>query len=452
MKTLGLYVQEQASLYDRIFLTGAIRTDQNSAFGSNFQQVYYPKASLSWLVSDESFFPQFSWLNEFRVRTAYGASGVQPGSTAALILYSAASVNIPTRSSTATGGSDVPSLLANQPGNPDLRPEKSTELEAGFDMTMLRSRVRFEYTFFNKKTKDALINVALSPSSAAADLNPLLNIGSTQGWGHEFQTTAQIIDKQRFGWDVLVSGSHFSNKVVDLGIDPNTGAPRILRTASGSSSGEVRQMAGYPINAQWYRPYTYNDDNGDGVLQVGEVHVDPEFKFYGYRVPRDIFSVVNGFDLFGKVLRINAMFDYKGGNSLLDGANNFQCNTGPFACRDTQDPTAPLDRQAAAIAKTYGTTVDGTNYKTAFGYFRNNQFWKFREASAVWQLPSVVTSRIRAEQGSTLVFGVRNIHTWSSWTGIDPEANYGLTQSESQSEFQTTGAPTYFTLRLNLKF
>src|SRR5262249_43056283 len=71
VKTLGLYVQEQGSFRDRLFLTGAIRTDQNSAFGTNFQQVYYPKVSLSWIASDESFFPLYSWLDQFRVRTAY---------------------------------------------------------------------------------------------------------------------------------------------------------------------------------------------------------------------------------------------------------------------------------------------------------------------------------------------------------------------------------------------
>jgi hypothetical protein len=151
-------------------------------------------------------------------------------------------------------------------------------------------------------------------------------------------------------------------------------------------------------------------------------------------------------------LRIQALFDYKGGSSILDGANNFQCNTGPFACRDTQDPTAPLDRQAAAIGKTYGTVIGGTTYKTSAGYFVNNQFWKFRELSATWQLPNAVTRQIRAQRGSSLVFGARNLHTWTSWTGIDPEANAGLTQSESQFEFQTTGLPTYFTLRLNLKY
>ena len=142
VKTLGLYVQEQAGFNDRLFVTAAVRTDQNSAFGTNFQSVVYPKASLSWVVSDESYFPRFSWLDQLRLRTAYGASGVQPGATAALVLYSAGSVNIPTRSSTATSGSDVPGLTASQPGNANLKPETSTELEAGFDSQVLSNPPR----------------------------------------------------------------------------------------------------------------------------------------------------------------------------------------------------------------------------------------------------------------------------------------------------------------------
>ena len=446
VKTLGLYVQEAGSFRDRLFLTAALRPDQNSAFGTNFQQVYYPNLQGSWLVSDESFFPKPSWLNSLRLRTAYGASGVQPGATAALVTFSAGAVNIPTRSSTATGGTDTPSLIANQPGNANLKPERSTELETGFEAQAINNRVRLDYTFWQKKTKDALINVNFAPSTAAATGNPLLNIGSTQGWGHEAQISAQIFDRRAFGWDVLISGSHFSNKVVDLGIDPNTGKSRVLGT------GQTREVVGLPLFSQWFRPYTYSDDNHDGILQKAEVHVDSAFKYFGYIVPRDIISVQNGIDLFSRRLHISALFDYKGGNSVLDGANNFQCNTGPYACAETQDPKAPLWKQARAIAKSFGSIIGPATYKTTVGYFMNNQFWKFRELSATWQLPSVVTRNLRAQGGSTLVFGARNLFTWTSWTGIDPEANYGLSQSETQNEFQTTGAPTYYTIRLNLKY
>ena len=56
-KTWGIFVEEGAALRDRLFLTAAVRSDQNSAFGTKFQRVYYPKASLSWVISDEDFFP-----------------------------------------------------------------------------------------------------------------------------------------------------------------------------------------------------------------------------------------------------------------------------------------------------------------------------------------------------------------------------------------------------------
>jgi TonB-dependent SusC/RagA subfamily outer membrane receptor len=446
VKTLGLYVQEQAGINDRLFLTGAIRTDQNSAFGTNFQKVYYPKVSVSWLVSEESYFPRLSWMNNFRLRSAYGASGVQPGSTAAFITFSAGTTNIPGRNSTANTGTDTPNLTANQPGNANLKPEKSSELEMGFE-TQLFGRLNFDYTFWNKKTKDALIGIPLAFSSGAAQITPLQNIGSTKGWGHEVQARMQFLERRLIGWDMTVTGSHLSNEVVDLGMDPNTGKPRTIGT------GQTRQIPGYPLYSQWFRPYSFADANGDGILQKSEVVVDTGFVYVGYTVPRDLVSIQNGFDLFNRRVRINAMFDYKGGFNTQDGANNFQCNTGPYACRETQDPTVPLWKQARAIAKTYGTTYPtGTNFKTTRGYFMNGQFWKFRELSAVVQLPQTATKYLRAQNGSSVVFGARNLFTWSSFTGIDPEANYGLSGNEIQNEFQTTGAPTYYTIRLNLKY
>jgi TonB-dependent SusC/RagA subfamily outer membrane receptor len=446
VKTLGLYVQEQAGINDRLFVTGAIRTDQNSAFGTNFQKVYYPKVSVSWLVSEESYFPRYSWLNSFRIRSAYGASGVQPGATAALITYAAGSTNIPGRTSTATTGTDTPNLLANQPGNANLKPEKSSELETGFE-TQLFGRLNLDYTFWNKQTKDALIQIPLAYSSGAAQISPLQNIGATKGWGHELTARLQVLDRRLIGWDMQVTGSHLSNKVVDLGIDPNTGQARTIGT------GQTRQIPGLPLYSQWFRPYTFADKNGDGLLQRSEVVVDSTFVYVGYTVPRDLVSVSSGLDLFDRRVRINTMFDYKGGFSTQDGANNFQCNTGPFACRETQDPTAPLWKQARAIAKTYGTTYpNGANFKTTLGYFMNGQFWKWRELSAVVQMPQTLNKYLRAQNGSTVVFGARNLWTWTSFTGIDPEANYGLSGNETQNEFQTTGAPTYYTIRLNLKY
>ena len=84
--TFGFYGQQEFALNDRLFITGAARVDNNSAFGSDVSWVTYPKASLSWVASEEPFVQRHlpSFVDNLRIRAAYGASGQQPASTPAL--------------------------------------------------------------------------------------------------------------------------------------------------------------------------------------------------------------------------------------------------------------------------------------------------------------------------------------------------------------------------------
>jgi len=442
-KTLGYYFQEQLALRERLFLTAAVRQDQNSAFGTRFQNIKYPKLSASWLLSDESFFPHPDWLNSFRFRTAFGASGVQPGATSALQTFAPSTAQV-TKADANTGAA-TPGLLAANPANPFLKPEKSQELETGFETDLFNRRLHLDYTHYNKTTHDALISVPIPASVGASTTSQLLNVGSTNNWGNELQLNVGLVDRRSFGWDVTFSASHNDNKWLDLGIDPGTGKARVI--GAGTTTEE---WVGLPLFAQFYRNYTYNDANHDGIIQQSEVKVDSLLSNHGVGFAKDLVSIQNGLDLFSRRLRVTALFDYKGGGNGLDG-NWFQCSSSPKACQETQDRTSPLWMQARAVAQTYGTTYNGTNYKSALGYFMNNQFWKFRELSAVVQLPNFVNRQLRSANGSTVVFGARNLKTWSKFTGVDPEENYG-TSSEVQQDFNTSPPPTYFTFRLNLKY
>jgi hypothetical protein len=162
-------------------------------------------------------------------------------------------------------------------------------------------------------------------------------------------------------------------------------------------------------------------------------------------------TVQTGFDLFSHRLRLSSLFDYRGGGNTPDGTNGFDCTSAPQGCQEDMDPSAPLWMQARAVAATLGD-VNPVNGKTTLGYYLSDQFWKWRELSATYTLPSTVLRYVRGGAGSTLVFGVRNIHTWTKFTGLDPESNYGVTAGETQNEFNTAPQPTYFTLRLNLKY
>jgi TonB-dependent SusC/RagA subfamily outer membrane receptor len=436
-KTLGLFVEEQAALRDRLFLTAAVRTDQNSAFGTNFQRVYYPKASLSWIVSDESFFPRLSWLNQLRVRSSWGSSGVQPGQTDALRTLTTVLTSI--------NGADISGERSNLLGNADLRPEKSTELESGFDSRWFGNRVTFELTYYDKLSKDALIDRVLSPSSGAAVSTIKANLGAVQNTGWETLINAQVIDRRMFGWDVTFNGAHNSNKLKSLGIDPATGKPipPIINTST-------RQIEGYPINGYWQRPYTWSDANGDGIITPNEVTVQstggPQndgFQFIGYSQPRDEVSIVNGFDLFNRKLRISALVDYKGGANLQNNEEGFLCQQST-SCPETSTLAPELWRQARAIAARDKSPV------TQWDYFEKLQFWRFRELTATFTVPDKFASKIVRAQGATLTLGARNLHVWSKWTGADPEQNYN--QGDTQLTLLTAGPPKYYTVRLNLRY
>ena len=437
-KTLGFYAQELVTINDRIYVTGGVRTDQNSAFGTNFQRVFYPKAQVSWLLSDEPFFPHFGWLNQLRLRSAYGASGVQPGPTAALVTYEGQTTNIAALPG-AGAGTDTPGLLANGMGNPDLKPETSKEWEGGFDSQLFNNRVSVEFTYYHKKTKDALINQQIAASSGASDLTVLRNLGSIQNQGIEASVNATLIDKPNFGWDITLGGSHNSNKILSLGVDAQ-GNPNPT-IGQGST---MRDSVGLPINGWFERGFTYADANGDGIIGKGEVTIDPDFHYVGYSIAPNIASVTSGFDLLHKKLRLSALLDYKGGHKLSNGTTRFYCQQ-TNQCYDETHTNASLFDQARLVAQRYG---DG-GVVTDAGYLEDGSFWRLREVSANYTLPQQVVQVIHAHDAS-LTFSARNLHVWTKYTGTDPESNYGT--DDVQTDFSTTAPPTYFTLRLNLHY
>ncbi|HEX6433771.1 MAG TPA: TonB-dependent receptor, partial [Gemmatimonadales bacterium] len=158
-RSIGSYIEQELNLNERLFVTGALRFDDNSAFGQNFDATVYPKASASWLLSEESFFG-IDFLNTFRLRAAYGVSGQQPGTTDALRFFNAVPGK---RLGLPTTGVSFASL-----GNINLKPERSYEFEAGFDAGLFGDRVSLEFTWYTKLTRDALIERDVAPSLGAS--------------------------------------------------------------------------------------------------------------------------------------------------------------------------------------------------------------------------------------------------------------------------------------------
>jgi hypothetical protein len=423
-----MFVEGAADLNDRMFLTAAVRSDQNSAFGSNFQRVFYPKASVSWVVSDESFFPRPDWLNSLRLRSAIGASGVQPGPNDALRTYQVVTTNI--------GNTDISGLRSSALGNEDLKPEKATEWEGGVEAQMFGSRVGVDLTYYNKTSKDALISLTIAPSAGSSSSNVLTNLGSVKNYGMEGQVTANLVDMPQLTWDVTVSGSRNSNKLVSLGTDAS-GRP--IPPIIGNT---IRQVEGYPLNGYWQRPFTFDDANGDGIIVPAEVTVDTGFVFLGYSQPRNEVSISNTFDLYRGRFRINALVDHKGGFRVLNSEQQFLCQQAP-GCYGLTSYESSLWEQARAIAQRFTPTLSQA------GYIEDASFWRIREISLSYSLSSAMAQRYLRSRDVSITLAGRNLKVFTDWTGADPEQNYS--QGDTQNTLLTAGPPTYFTVRVTIR-
>lgn len=424
-KTFGAYVQQELGWRDKVYFTGSVRTDQSSAFGTNFQSQLYPGAQVSWILSEESFMPKPTWLDQVKVRAALGTAGTQPGATDALRFFAAG---------TATAdNADAPAVVFSALGNVQLKPEVTREREAGLELAMFGNRLSIEGGFYDKSSFNALIARVVAPSVGAATTR-FENIGEVQNRGWEALIKARLVDKSWFGWDFTFNGARNVNKLIDLGGTP----PQIGAT--------TRQIEGYPLDGYWQRRINgWTDANNDGILIASELQVGDTATFIGPSVPVNEYSFINGFDLLKGKLRINTMIDYKGGHFLNNGTDRIRCES-RNNCRGAVDPRAPLALQAAAVA------VREHPSRTQAGYMEAADFVRFRELSVVYRLGKNWAGRLARANSFDVVLSARNLKLWTDYTGIDPESNYFGGARGTVSDFQTAPPPSYFTVRFNLGY
>lgn len=422
-KTLGVFVEQTFSRNDRLFVTGALRRDDNSAFGENFAAVYYPKFSVSWVISEEPFFSPPSWLSSLRLRGAIGAAGQQPEPTEALRFFSPVAASVE--------NTDSPALIFTAIGNPDLKPERAREIELGFDAAFFDSRVSLDFTFYHKRTKDALIARVLPPS-AGASVDRFENIGAVRNSGVELSLNAMVFNSPRFGWDLILNGSYNSNKIESMG-----GVPPIKGTT-------IWEIEGYPVISYWQIPYTYSDVDGNGVITANEVVTGDTAVFVGQQNPKAEISASTGFDFFNRKLRVTGLFDFKGGHYQLNGSDRIRCES-RGNCDGLIDRNAPLWKQARVVA------LRETAARTQYGFIEKADFLRFRELSVTYTIPDAWARAMRAERVSVTLAG-RNLFKVTDYSGMDPESNYFTENLGIVSDFQTQPPPTYWTMRVNIGF
>jgi TonB-linked SusC/RagA family outer membrane protein len=469
--TVGAFGRQEFAFRDRIFVSASVRGDDNSAFGTDFGFVTYPSASLSWVVSEEPFFPELGFLSNLRLRTAYGTSGLRPNFRDAVTLGAPVSVQL----TEGAGTTEASAITFRSIGNVGLRPERSTEYELGFDMGLLNDRLAVEFTYFTKESKDALIRRNIAPSfgltANEAGLptgSVFANLGSISNSGTEFQLSARVLESDRMRLNLRFNATTLQSNINELG----AGVEPIV-----FNRGAQRFQEGFTPGGYFFRPFKYADTNGDGKLSQSEVQFDTAQKterrrtllngdvkidtipevFMGGILPTNTQSLGGDVTLF-KYLTITSLIERRAGHKQLNATEQFRCaqgyskrtTSGGAGCSAVSNPNASLEEQARFIAATFL----GTNA----GFVEDAGFVKWRELAVTLGVPEAISNRFRTLEGASVTVAGRNLKTWTDYSGLDPEINetgsniFAVGGDFLQGEFNTQPPLRTISLRFDLKF
>ncbi len=426
-RLIGFFGNQRFGWRDRLFVTLGLRADRNSTTGTNFGFVYQPSANASYVLSEEPFFPKNDVVTSLQLRGAWGQSTQRPRFTDAITFLQPYTVRVNDVETAAI------SFTAGSLGDPALKPERSTEVEAGFDAGLFGSRVTTQLNYYNKRTNDLLILAPVAPSVGSVTAQ-YRNLGLMRNSGWEFQANATVLDTRPAKLELGFGGNTNRNLLV------RTGLPSPVQVST-----QQQHRDGYPAGGFWQRPYTYADANKDGLISRTEVtYLSDTARYLGNPLPRLELQASPAITLFRNV-RVSALVSHRGGYKVLNSTNRFRC---VFAqnCFDVNSPNAPLDLQARAIAAAAGNTDAG--------YIEDGKFTRLRELSFTVTAPKPMLARVGATRLGDLSLTVagRNLKTWSDYTGLDPEITSTPGNNFASSDFLTVPPVRQWITRVNFTF
>ena len=496
----GVFAQEQMGWHDWVFATVGGRYDYNSAFGKTSGGVLYPQASFSFVLSDRAGYKDSfvgRYLSTFRIRGAAGKAGRQPGAFDKLTTYGPLT--------SATGAGLVPANL----GNPNLKPEISTEMEVGAEFGLLHDNVSVDVTRWQRTLKDALV-ARQFPVTGGFRALQLDNIGEMQSWGYDVKVKAFLVNRSNLSADVFASTAFLSQIVSSMGGAPplkvggsypryrnfikegwapgsffaariplacESGRTTAVNPTPGKTAGGVCLQAGQlpfsvpgttgpsteaQVLAYLAAPRTLanlaplqSDDNLNGdVLDHYDGKPLPDFE-----------GAFGGSLTWRKNWRFATNFEYRGGHYTISNLTQAfrtgsPTNGGNTERRATvemtmQSPSSTAQQRLDA-AKEYWNSLNALSPYDGVNQQMQGDFVRWRELSATYTAPASWAHRLGGSDLS-ITFAARNFVLWTKYKGVDPEVNIfgrgsgGGTDQNVGESIDAFGFPIPRSLSINIR-
>lgn len=364
VRGLGVYVQEEVLALDqRLLVTAGLRADRSSVNGDTKKFYFFPKASASY-----RFVTPFAGVDELKLRGAFGQTGNPP-------LFGQKF----TPEGTGTIGGQFGTLAGGNAGATDIKPERQTEIEGGFDATLGHEFATLSFTYYNKTITDLLLVARVAPSTGRT--NRIFNGGKLRNLGQEVSLTLSPLRRPDLSWILRTTFTRNRSEVVELPV------PAFNIGGFGLSLGAFRIEQGKS---------TTQMVGTEGVVGNSE----PDFQM--------AFSN----DLVWKRWNFGFLWDWKKGGDIIN-LTQFLYDAG-----NNSPDQIPAGNQRLA---------DWGSGKTQV-FVQDGSYLKLRELSLSYELPASFTSSLfgGGVRYAKLNVSGRNLIRITPYKGLDPEvSNFG---------------------------
>ena len=363
----GFFFSDQIGVYDKLFFDFGFRIDGNSTFGDKIGMQFYPKAGVAYLISQEAYFPDFLRvaISSLKLRCAWGLTGNFPTPFTRDRSYGAQSF---------LGQTGIVFEPEGNPGNDNLKPEKTSSIDAGFDIGLIQDRVSVEVNYFYELTRDALFQVPKDPASGFG--MQLTNVGKIENKGLELSLFAQLVQEENLSIDTKISYSTLDNKVVSLG----GAAPFSLASFTFLPR---RVEEGYPVGV-----FQVNIPTGNGTFKSALV---------GNPLPTSFGSFALNFTIY-KNLTISSLTEFAFGHQFVN--------------------LKKVMRYFNGTPETQDVVPEGYSFQSASSVWLEDADWiKLREIAIIYHIPDDIF------KGVTLSASIHNVAVFGVNSDTDPELN-----------------------------
>ena len=414
-RIISYFADAKLNINDNLYLNVTGRNDIVSTLPAQNRSFFYPSASLSYLFTEN--LPKNSFINYGKLRLSWAQVGKSTDPYVSGIYYDF-TPNFPF-------GGTVPGFRRiSSTAEPDLKPERTTSIEIGTELRLLKNRLSIDATYFTMDSRDQIVRAPVANSSGFSSY--FTNIGLIRNRGVELLLRGSLVKQKNFSWDVTVNASTQTGEVVEM---PDY-LKEITYYDNGVTALKVRQ--GSKIGDLWGFDYSRSPD-GQVIIGTNGLPVLDQTQqvVMGNALPKWLGGLTNTFTYKG--VSLSVLLELRQGGDVTDLAEVNSIRNGITQMTDRRYERAVFNGVVKNADGSFTTNTNAVvlddNYYRAFLFYgwggvaiQDASWFRVRNINLGYSLPDAIAKKTPFKRGIRATLTGTNLFLSTPFRGYDPDA------------------------------